>query len=91
MTFLLVGLIGNTIGLAPVFLAVISDYFSFDVVGRATGVIFAIFRIGSIVAPLLAGHLANVTGSFSSVFQLSIVFAGVSSILAILLKRSQKN
>ena len=86
-TFLLVGLMGATTGLAPVFFAMISDYFNFEVVGTATGVIFAILGIGFIVTPLLAGHLASVTGSFASVFQLSIVLAGVSSILAIVLKR----
>ena len=86
-TFLLVGLMGATTGLAPVFFAIISDYFNFEAVGTATGVIFAILGIGLIVTPLLAGHLANETGSFASVFQLSIVLAGVSSILAILLKR----
>jgi MFS family permease len=89
-TFLLVGLIGVSTGIAPVFFAVISDYFNFKVVGTATGVIFAMLGVGFILAPLIAGHLAYVTGSFASVFRLSIVLAGASSVLAMLLKRSPR-
>jgi MFS family permease len=91
-TYAVVGLMGiSRGGAAPVIFALISDYFNPKVIGVATGVILSMVGIGMILAPLISGYLATMTGTLVAVLQLSIALAGISAIISITLKRLPKH
>jgi MFS family permease len=82
---------GISKGVAPVIFALISDHFNPKVVGVATGVILSMVGVGMILAPLISGYLATMTGTLATVLQLSIALAGISAIIAITLKHLPKH
>jgi len=88
--YIVIGLMGISDGVTPVIFALISDNFDPKVLGVATGVIISIVGFGGILAPLISGYLATVTGSLSTVLQFSIAMASISAVISITLKRPSK-
>ncbi|MGD0645291.1 MAG: MFS transporter [Candidatus Bathyarchaeia archaeon] len=90
--YTVIGLMGiSEGGVAPVIFALISDYFNPKVIGAATGVIISSVGICRILAPLIGGYLATMTGTLATVLQLSIALAGMSAVISITLKRLPKH
>jgi len=64
-----------------------SDYFSKDFSGSIVGLWTVYLGIGSIISPIIAGWMADVTGTLSWSFILSAIGGGVSFLLLLPLSR----
>lgn len=89
-TYVMVSPIGISTGVMPAIFAVIDDYFSPKVTGTAAGIIMFIGDLGSIIAPLVIGYLATLTGTLASAFRFSAIMATATAITSLLLKRQSK-
>ncbi len=71
--------------------AAMGDYVGARNAPAAFGLVTFIFGFGQIAGPSVAGILAEQTGSFSSSFLMSAVFAGTAIMLVLFLRKPQGN
>ncbi len=81
VTYVIIAFMGVGIGSVPVILATFSDYYSAAVRGTGSGVISTLAIVGRFFGPMLAGMVADKTGSLSHAF----TFAGIMMIIAALI------
>lgn len=74
----------------PVYAAAASDYFPSNMAGGIVGLWTLIYGIGSIIGPILAGWLIDMTGQFREVFFMSCVICIVSLLLLIRVPPARK-
>ena len=67
----------------PVYAAAASDYFPSGMAGGVVGLWTLIYGIGSIIGPILAGWLIDITGQFQEVFFMSCIICIISLLLLI--------
>jgi MFS family permease len=83
-------LFGVTAWSIPTVVAAYSgDHFGSRLASSALGFLTLFFGIGQSIGPTVAGHIADVTGSFTSTFLLSSSIAAAGGILSILTMRGK--
>jgi MFS family permease len=67
--------------------AIRADYFGRSAIGMILGLSFMIIVIGQVGGPMIAGMLADATGSYRLGFTLLALLAGLGSVFFLLAKR----
>ena len=81
-------------GIWPIYAACAADYFSPSVAGTVMGFWTALYGLGSIISPPIAGYLADLHGTFFWSFILSSLVAVMATLLILRVKdpsRARKN
>lgn len=71
----------------PLYAACAFDYFSLEIIGAVTGLWTVCAGVGMTVSPIIAGYVADVTGTFTRSFLLAIIAAIAALALISLVKR----
>jgi MFS family permease len=88
MITLSVIIIGFSYGsIFPLYAACAFDYFSLEIIGVVTGLWTVCAGVGMTLSPIIAGYVADVTGTFTRSFFLAIIAAIVALVLISLVKR----
>jgi MFS family permease len=66
--YIMIGLMGVGMGMVPVILASFSDYYPTEVRGTGSGCISTLGLVGRFFGPMLAGAVADATGSLAGAF-----------------------
>jgi MFS family permease len=74
----------------PLFAACVRDYFPKEVAGTVLGLLTIFYGGGMMVAPILTGHLADITGTFKWPFGLGAFASLVAGFLIGLLRKSSE-
>jgi sugar phosphate permease len=88
--YVIIAAMGFAIGISAVNFAMIPEYYSIKITGTASGLINAISGIGLMIAPLVAGSAATITGSLVPAFQLTAVVAVVLAVVSLALRQPTK-
>lgn len=81
-TYIIIALMGIGMGIVPVILATFSDYYTAEVRGTGSGVISTLAIIGRFFGPMLAGYVADASGSLTSAFIFAAVMMVVASLIS---------
>ncbi|MEW5205138.1 MFS transporter [Bacillus cereus] len=84
------GLFGK-IALDPVLIATVSENVNPESYGRAFSLYNFIGMSSSIVAPFIAGYLADLTGSMAAGFYSAVIILGISLIIMMFFKETSQN
>lgn len=84
------GLFGK-IALDPVLIATVSENVNPESYGRAFSLYNFIGMSSSIVAPFIAGYLADLTGSMAAGFYSAVIILGISLIIMMFFKETSPN
>jgi sugar phosphate permease len=74
----------------PFMQAIRADYFGTSAIGMILGLSFLIIVVGQIGGPLIAGLLADATGTYRTGFTIIAVLAGLGSAFFLLARKPQK-
>lgn len=80
--YLLIALMGVGMGMVPVILASFSDYFPTEVGGSGAGVVSTMGLVGRFFGPMLAGFVADTTGTITGAFGVGAVAMLLAAITA---------
>jgi MFS family permease len=74
----------------PFMQAIRADYFGTSAIGMILGLSFLIIVVGQIGGPLIAGLLADATGTYRTGFTIIAVLAGLGSAFFLLARKPRK-
>lgn len=80
--YILIGLMGVGMGIVPVILAIFSDYFPKEVRGTGAGTVSTLGLIGRFFGPMVAGIIADATGSITGAFAFGAATMLIAGIIA---------
>jgi sugar phosphate permease len=91
LLFISVGVLGAWYGITwPMYGACAGDYFRKENIGSVIGAWTPFYGIGAVVAHRIAGHIRDITGSFTGPFLIAIVTALSASALFLFIKSAKK-
>jgi MFS family permease len=82
MMYFMIALMGVGMGMVPVILASFSDYFPKEVRGTGAGTVSTLGLVGRFFGPMLAGMIADATGSITGAFGFGAAAMLIAGIIA---------
>lgn len=80
--YIMVGLMGIGMGMVPVILATFSDYFPREVRGTGAGTVSTMGLVGRFFGPMVAGMVADATGTLAGAFGVGAAAMLIAAIIA---------